>query len=395
MLRRYSFTNFQSFSDTTEVSLLLNQKVQPLTWEHTLASSQRVSTVMGVVGPNGSGKTALLKPLVFLNWFMTRSFHLSPGAPIPVMPHLATPDRPITFELEGEDEQGIWRYQLTLTAERVLHESLHEKRERFGYVFTRDWVAEQQTYAIRQQNFGLKPSEARKVRPNASLLSTAAQYGVKEVERWTNRVIGTNVNIEGRVPYHDGDLLSASEFFATQPALRQQMVRLLRGWDLGLEDIELREQDIRPSGREGTVKVWVPHGIHRWRNGATHALPFWEESSGTRSAFVLLSRLLPALTSGGLVVIDEFENDLHPHMLEPILNLFASPRTNPHHAQILFTCHAAEVLNLLHKSQVMLVEKDADGESTAWRLDSVVGLRNDDNFYAKYMAGAYGAVPQV
>ena len=395
MLRRYSFTNFQSFSDTTEVSLLLNQKVQPLTWEHTLASSQRVSTVMGVVGPNGSGKTALLKPLVFLNWFMTRSFHLSPGAPIPVMPHLATPDRPITFELEGEDEQGIWRYQLTLTAERVMHESLHEKRERFGYVFTRDWVAEQQTYAIRQQNFGLKPSEARKVRPNASLLSTAAQYGVKEVERWTNRVIGTNVNIEGRVPYHDGDLLSASEFFATQPALRQQMVRLLRGWDLGLEDIELREQDIRPSGREGTVKVWVPHGIHRWRNGATHALPFWEESSGTRSAFVLLSRLLPALTSGGLVVIDEFENDLHPHMLEPILNLFASPRTNPHHAQILFTCHAAEVLNLLHKSQVMLVEKDADGESTAWRLDSVVGLRNDDNFYAKYMAGAYGAVPQV
>ena len=395
MLRRYSFTNFQSFSDTTEVSLLLNQKVQPLTWEHTLASSQRVSTVMGVVGPNGSGKTALLKPLVFLNWFMTRSFHLSPGAPIPVMPHLATPDRPITFELEGEDEQGIWRYQLTLTAERVLHESLHEKRERFGYVFTRDWVAEQQTYAIRQQNFGLKPSEARKVRPNASLLSTAAQYGVKEVERWTNRVIGTNVNIEGRVPYHDGDLLSASEFFATQPALRQQMVRLLRGWDLGLEDIELREQDIRPSGREGTVKVWVPHGIHRWRNGATHALPFWEESSGTRSAFVLLSRLLPALTSGGLVVIDEFENDLHPHMLEPILNLFASPCTNPHHAQILFTCHAAEVLNLLHKSQVMLVEKDADGESTAWRLDSVVGLRNDDNFYAKYMAGAYGAVPQV
>ena len=395
MLRRYSFTNFQSFSDTTEVSLLLNQKVQPLTWEHTLASSQRVSTVMGVVGPNGSGKTALLKPLVFLNWFMTRSFHLSPGAPIPVMPHLATPDRPITFELEGEDEQGIWRYQLTLTAERVMHESLHEKRERFGYVFTRDWVAEQQTYAIRQQNFGLKPSEARKVRPNASLLSTAAQYGVEEVKRWTSQVIGTNVDIEGRVPYHDSDLLSASEFFAAQPALRQQMVRLLRGWDLGLEDIELREQDIRPSGREGTVKVWVPHGIHRWRNGATHALPFWEESSGTRSAFVLLSRLLPALTSGGLVVIDEFENDLHPHMLEPILNLFASPRTNPHHAQILFTCHAAEVLNLLHKSQVMLVEKDADGESTAWRLDSVVGLRNDDNFYAKYMAGAYGAVPQV
>ena len=54
-----------------------------------------------------------------------------------------------------------------------------------------------------------------------------------------------------------------------------------------------------------------------------------------------------------------------------------------------------EVLNILHKSQVMLVEKNEYNESTAWRLDSVEGIRSDDNFYAKYMAGAYGAVPQL
>jgi hypothetical protein len=54
-----------------------------------------------------------------------------------------------------------------------------------------------------------------------------------------------------------------------------------------------------------------------------------------------------------------------------------------------------EVLNVLHKSQVFLVEKNADCESSAWRMDSIQGIRNDDNFYAKYMAGAYGAVPQL
>lgn len=124
-------------------------------------------------------------------------------------------------------------------------------------------------------------------------------------------------------------------------------------------------------------------------------LSFERESQGTQSAFVLLHRLLPALKAGGLAVIDEFENDLHPHMLEPILSLFADSRTNPHGAQLLFTCHAIEVLNILHKSQVMLVEKDEHNESTAWRLDSVEGIRSDDNFYAKYMAGAYGAVPQL
>ena len=113
------------------------------------------------------------------------------------------------------------------------------------------------------------------------------------------------------------------------------------------------------------------------------------------AGLVLLHRLLPVLERGGLAVIDEFENDLHPHMLEPILGLFADDRTNPHGAQLLFTCHAMEVLNILHKSQVMLVEKDENNESTAWRLDSVEGIRSDDNFYAKYMAGAYGAVPQL
>jgi len=103
---------------------------------------------------------------------------------------------------------------------------------------------------------------------------------------------------------------------------------------------------------------------------------------------------LPALNAGGLAIIDELESDLHPHMLTPILNLFFSPKTNPHNAQIIFTTHAIEVMNQLHKAQIVLVEKDAACESDAWRLDDIKGVRVEDNLYAKYMAGAYGAIPQ-
>ena len=66
----------------------------------------------------------------------------------------------------------------------------------------------------------------------------------------------------------------------------------------------------------------------------------------------------------------------------------------PHQAQLIFTCHTPEVLNRLQKHQVYLCEKH-DQCSTAWRLDEVVGLRADDNLYAKYMAGALGAVPDL
>ncbi|MGP3427029.1 AAA family ATPase, partial [Escherichia coli] len=68
--------------------------------------------------------------------------------------------------------------------------------------------------------------------------------------------------------------------------------------------------------------------------------------------------------------------------------------TNPHQAQLIFTCHTPEVLNRLQKHQIYLCEKQQQ-ISDAWRLDEVVGVRADDNLYAKYMAGALGAVPEL
>jgi len=41
-----------------------------------------------------------------------------------------------------------------------------------------------------------------------------------------------------------------------------------------------------------------------------------------------------------------------------------------------------------------LVEK-RELVSEAWRLDSMLGLRADDNLYAKYQAGSLGGVPNV
>lgn len=397
MLHRYAFTNFQSFRESTEVNLRLNRKVPQVGWGVVSAGGHRLSTVAAVIGANGSGKTALLKPVVFLAWFLKNSFQAPVDAPIPVTPHFSAPDEPTEFEVEAEGLDGqLWRYVLRLTPQRVLHEALYQQKVKgFSYVFVREWDEAAQNYQIKQQDFGMAPSEARKVRPNASLISTAAQYGVEQAQMFTRLHLQTNVVATGRMPFRaDRDLPAAARHFALNQAQQAQMVSLLKAWDLGLSDVQVREHTLQMPGEE-PQKVWLPFGLHTDRAGRTQELSLFDESSGTQSAFVLLARLLPALADGGLVVIDEFENDLHPHMLEPILDLFAHEETNPHKAQLIFTCHAMEVLNVLHKSQVMLVEKNTDCESTAWRMDEVVGIRNDDNFYAKYMAGAYGAVPNL
>jgi len=395
VLHSYAFSNFQSFRDRVEVDLTLNRKVSLTDWMADAPTGERVSKLMAVIGPNGSGKTALLKPLAFLGWFVGQSFQQAPDALIPVTPHAAAADQPTEFECTLDFDGKLWRYTLSCTPQRVLHEALYLKRERFGYVFVREWDVSSNAYSVKQQDFGLAPQEARKVRPNVSLIAWAAQFGVPLAVRLAAPSVITNVNVLGRMPMGEQTIVVAAQHFFDHPDQRKLMNSLLSSWDLGLHGVELQELAIpNPQQPEQPPqKVLVPFGIHRSRD-TEFQLPFALESSGTQGAFVLLARLLEALERGGLAIIDEFENDLHPHMLEPILDLFANPTTNPHQAQLLFTCHAIEVLNLVHKSQVMLVQKNTDCESTATRMDAVVGIRNDDNFYAKYMAGAYGAVPQ-
>lgn len=391
MLHSYAFTNFQSFRERVEVDLTVGRKVALTEWMAEAATGERVSKLMAVIGPNGSGKTALLKPIVFMSWFIANSFQLPPDAGIPVTPHAAAGNEPTELECELDFDGKLWRYVLRCTPERVLHEALYLKRERFGYVFIRDWDAATASYLVKQQDFGLAPQEARKVRPNVSLIAWAAQFGVPLAVSLTAPNVNSNVNVLGRVHIGNQDVQNAAQHFSAHPEQRKLMERLLSAWDMGLSGVELVEVSVN-NPQQPNQKIWVPFGKHKNRV-AEFQLPFALESSGTQGAFVLLSRLLHTLEIGGLAVIDEFENDLHPHMLEPILDLFANPSTNPRQAQLLFICHAVEVLNLVHKSQVMLVQKNEDCESAASRMDAVEGIRNDDNYYAKYMAGAYGAVP--
>jgi len=391
VLHSYAFSNFQSFRERVEVDLTISRKVAMTEWMREVPTGERVSKLMAVIGPNGSGKTALLKPMAFIAWFVSQSFQTPPEANIPVAPHAAATDEPTELECTLDFDGKLWRYVLRCTPQRVLHEALYQKRERFSYIFIRDWDADANAYVIKQQDFGLPAQEARKVRPNVSLIAWAAQFGVPLAVRMTAPYVNTNVNVIGRVPMGSQDVQVAAQHFSVHPEQRNRMEQLLSSWDLGLSGVELHELSLN-NPQEPSQKVWVPFGMHKNKAGEFR-LPFAMESSGTQGAFVLLSRLLQTLEIGGLAVIDEFENDLHPHMLEPILDLFANPSTNPHQAQLLFTCHAVEVLNLVHKSQVMLVQKNEECESSASRMDAVEGIRNDDNYYAKYMAGAYGAVP--
>ena len=373
----------------------LNDKAQPHGWQAHSASGQRLNTALAVMGANGAGKTVALKPLAFAAWFATQSFDVPPGSDIPLSAHFeADNPSPTEIEVEAEDTAGVlWRYVLHATRKKVVHESLHRMVKKFNYVFTRDLNAEGTGYVIKQQGFDMPAAEAAKVRPNASLISTARQYGVPVANHLAQLHLETNVNVLGRTRFEASQLAQAAAIFAGEVVMHDQMVTLLKSWDLGLSDVALHELE-RTNADGSSQKQWVPFGTHQTKDGKAHVLHFLDESSGTQTAFVLLSRLLGVLSRGGVAVLDELDADLHSHMLEPVLDLFANPSTNPHNAQLIFSAQAPQVLNVLNKAQVLFVEK-RDCQSTAYRADSIKGLRADDNLFAKYMTGALGAVPQL
>jgi predicted ATPase len=119
------------------------------------------------------------------------------------------------------------------------------------------------------------------------------------------------------------------------------------------------------------------------------------ESSGTKQIFILLKTILLVIASGGTAILDEFDVNLHPEVVSALFDLFMQAETNPKNAQLLFSSHSHQILSKLDKYQIVLTEKNNKGESEAWRLDDVSGVRADDNYYSKYIAGAYGAVPKL
>lgn len=394
MIKNLSFSNFYSFADDTVIDFALGKKPTPSGYDINV-DGERFNKAIAVVGANGSGKTQCLKPLAFLSWFVDQSFLKGdPEEDIPFAAHLLHTDSPSHFELEFILDGVDYRYQLELTPQAVISEALYKKTSaQYSYLFKREKT--QQGYRFKHKGFPFPKAQAEKLRGNASLISAAHSYDIAEAKPFIDffERIESNVVSTGRRHFQHGAVVEAAAKFQKTPALLKRMSDAMSTFDLGLSSVDIRKLTVRDeAGKE--EDVFIPFGLHKTNDGQTFELTFFEESSGTQSAFVLLQPILNALQKGGIAVIDEIDNDLHPHLIPHLLEWFEFDHTNPHQAQLIFTCHTPEVLNLLQKHQVYLIEK-RNQQSEAWRLDDMAGLRADDNLYAKYMAGALGATPEL
>jgi len=226
------------------------------------------------------------------------------------------------------------------------------------------------------------------LRKNSSILAIATRDNHKESVKISNfwKNVSTNLDVIGKIDDEAHNIFSAAEFFNNNPALKEKANQLLKKFDLGLKAIDIEKK--KETDRSASFGL---RGVHY----NDYKLDFPFESSGTKKLFAILKNILYALDRGGIAVLDEFDTDLYPMMSEALLEMFFSKETNPKNAQLIFSAHNPYLLNLLDKYQIAFTEKDAKGESEIWRLDKMKGVRSDDNYYVKYLSGAYGAVPDL
>lgn len=380
MLLEYGLRNFLSFKDGVTVSFRLDANT-PSSVSH----GRKYATLMCVKGANGSGKTHLLKGLAFLADFAIRSFAQEPDDEILVDPFYGASE-PSEFFVEFGEDDGTYRYELTLNKKGVRYEALYRTQVKRVKLFERTGDA------IKHSTKAYAALASMKLRGNASVISTARQYGLKGLEpviKFFEKIV-TNVGYEGHRERTFLELNSVSRMFSKNSEALNFAVEFVRSCDIGISNIKIEETEVT-----GEAKKYTPHFFH-WVDGKEVPIRPSTESNGTKQLFRSLFAYQLVLSTGGVLVLDEFDVYLHPHILPKLVAFFAEPEKNPQGAQLLFTTHSLEIIDFSGRYRTYLVNKE-DNVSYAFRLDEIPGdiLRNDRSIIPAYREGRIGGVPKL
>ena len=84
-------------------------------------------------------------------------------------------------------------------------------------------------------------------------------------------------------------------------------------------------------------------------------------------------------------------------LVQYIVAKFQSSSSNPNHAQLIFTTHDTELLNmeLLRKDEIYFVDKDRENGVSSLYSISDFGTATGENIRKGYLMGKYGATPEL
>jgi len=180
---------------------------------------------------------------------------------------------------------------------------------------------------------------------------------------------------------------------------RSEIIDMINRADFGISDIFFEEAMFLDGriGRNIYKEVLIEHNIKTAVGDKRQTLKLSEESDGTKKMILLVIAWIDAVKNGRVLVIDEMESSLHPHLVDFLIEYITKKDVNVNGAQLIFTTHDATTAkrNMFRRDQVWFTSRDPGEGATSLYSWLDYDVRSDLEFTENYLAGRFGAIPHV
>ena len=394
MLIQFSVENYLSIKDKVVLSLLASRDNEHP--EYLILDGNKNYLKSAVIyGANASGKSNVLNAFLFMVNYVLTSHNQQVHKAIDRIPFKfdkETPARPSSFEVIFTANGIRYAYGFSVTDKAVVEEYLYYyPNGRQAIIFERkDTTDFRFTVDIDEQNTLKERTSANKL-----YLSVASNWSYVKVIPVLEWFASCQIITKNSVA--DAYGLEAEQL--KDDDYRRVIASMLRIADFGIQSLQVRDSD-PISSKRGDIftNVDAVHTVQDVEgNISSYTLNMTEESDGTNSYFKLIGVVKKALDLGTLLVADEMDAHLHPLLTKHLVSLFNSAEFNPKGAQLIFTSHNTNLLDLdeLRRDQIWFTEKDEQTAATDLFSLYDFSIRKDAKVEKGYLIGRYGAIPFI
>lgn len=418
VLVEFKVENFLSFKEEVTFSNIASTDKSLPNNVINLKKNKRYLRNSVIYGPNASGKTNLIKALDFVKFIVINSHTNQSGQRIERIPFKLDKnyfDKPSKFEISFIWEKILYIYGFSLTEEKIHEEYLYSyPKGQPALIFERNGLENEYHFTTDEKE---QKDIAKHTLENMLYISRSANMNYEKSKiamKWFVE------NLTVAFPSNSRQMrLHSAEIFDENNKIQTQMKELLCKLDTGIIDLDLtlkkyskeNTPDEAPDGfkkmvgslYEKSAKIYNTkiNTIHNGKdeNGKDVPITFdfeREESRGTIKLFDLSGQIFESLMFGKVLVYDEFDNSLHPHLLSALIKIYNDPDLNKNNAQLIFTTHNTNLLTqtLFRRDQIWFTEKNQDQSTNLFSL-SEYNVRKDKNIERGYLSGRYGAIPFI
>ncbi len=414
MIIELKVKNFLSIRDEQTLSLVASSATELPQNVFQVDKDSPLSLVRSAVmyGANASGKSNLLSALLFMRRLVVLSAKESQqGEPIPVKNFAFdkkyasdTSEFEVTFVKEGIRYQ----YGFIIDKNRIFEEWLFAyPLDHVQHWFSRVYDKENDKYSWKFSKFfkgGKKIADL--TISNVLFLSNAVKNNNEQlipVFSWFQK------DLFFLDLAREGDDYGKSVNQIKSISGKEEILKIVNIADSSIADVEINKEMINekdlpnfpdsmpPEVKNFFRKEMMKEGtIINFLHSGNVSLDFWYESGGTRRSFALAGYWIDALENGGVLIVDELDNSLHPHMVLFLIHLIHNPKINKKNAQLIFATHDTSLLDndVFRRDQIWFVEKD---ENHATQLYPLLDFspRKHEAIGRGYLQGRYGALPYI